>query len=157
MCCVVVCGSFSAWWIILEKGTLMLWTHHLTKGKFFLWMQREMSSFLLGFLGMESLNKGWSLHTKACQMPQSLDYFLPSQDFTEVMEFTEYVRKTRTCLHRRSFCFLRHHLHVFSQMKNGENVWGRNRACPLVACPRQRTWAWLSLESMQPLKFRYAL
>lgn len=75
------------------------------KGRFFLWMHREMLSFLLGFLRMESLSKGWSLCTNACQMPQSLEYFLPSQNFTEVMEFTGCVRKTRTCLHRRSFSF----------------------------------------------------
>lgn len=85
-------------------------------------------------------------------MLQSLEYFLLSQDFSEVMEFTGYVRKTRTCLHS-----LRHHSDNFRQMKNGENMWGRNRACLLLACPVQRAWAWLSLESMQPLKFRYVL
>jgi len=71
---------------------------------------------------MESLSKGWGLDTKACQMLQSSEYFLPSQDFTEVMEFTGYVRKTRTCLHRCSFCFICHHFDDFSQMKDGGNV-----------------------------------
>lgn len=121
ICCVSVCGGFSLWWIILEKRTeINTMNSSPDEGEIFLWMYRKMSSFLLGFLGMESLNQGWSHHTKACQIPQNLEYFLPSQDFTQVMEFTGYVRKTRTCLHRYSFCFLCHHLNNFSQMKKGE-------------------------------------
>lgn len=97
--------------------------------KFFLWMFREMSSFLLGFCGMESLNKGWSLHIKPCLMPQTLEYFLPSQDFTEVVVFMGYVRETRMFLHRESFCILPHQLYNFSKVKNGGS-----RACHLLNC-----------------------
>lgn len=105
--------------------------------KFFLWMFTEMSSFLLGFCGMESLNKSWSLHIKPCLMPQILEYCLLCQDFTEVVEFMGYVRETKMFLYRDSFCILPHQLYNFSKVENGESTWGGSRACHLL----NRLWA----------------